>query len=514
MFLTARATTCATLGACAVLGGGVLLQSSPWGLGLSPDSVVYIGAARSLLAGHGFSLPGESSLFSPITHYPPLYSSLLAVIGTLAADPLDGAIWLNVAAFSTNIYVAGFLLFALLGSWQLALLGSLFTLTAFPLVQAHTMVWSEALFIVLELLSILLLLHYLEKPRTLNLLLASAVAGLSLLCRYAGFALVASGTVGILFLGAREQRDKLTDAGVFAGVAVLPMALWAARNWQLGGSIFNRTVSFRPIGLEKIFDIPAVPAGWFSFWLLTYDAWVILWLALMITGFVLPFSYLRKANCMDLRQTDTLLVFMLIVVVGYLVMLSLSLTFLDAQIPVDSRTLSPIYIPAMILLIALSARFVLARGSLFHARLLVSAGLALLLAAQLQSSGNWLHFNHQNGIGYAGRLWRESQMLNRLKRMPPSTVLFSNAPDVMYTLLNQPSIMIPRKTHTHTNLPNRQYLAQTAELRRRLKEDSALLVYFYRVDWRWYLPAAEELERTLSLHVLARENDGVIYQAR
>ena len=72
----------------------------------------------------------------------------------------------------------------------------------------------------------------------------------------------------------------------------------------------------------------------------------------------------------------------------------------------------------------------------------------------------------------------------------------------------------PRKIHPNTNLSNRQYLAQTAELRRWLKEESGLLLYFYRVDWRWYLPAAEELERILGLHVLARENDGVIYQAR
>ena len=74
--------------------------------------------------------------------------------------------------------------------------------------------------------------------------------------------------------------------------------------------------------------------------------------------------------------------------------------------------------------------------------------------------------------------------------------------------------MVPRKTQADTNLPNRQYLAQTAELRRWLKEERGLLVYFYRVDWRWYLPAAEELERTLGLDVVARENDGVIYQAR
>ena len=155
----------------------MLLHSSRWGLGLSPDSVVYIGAARSLLAGHGFTLPAESALFSPITHYPPLYSSLLlAVTGSVAADPLHGAIWLNVAAFSVNIYVSGFLLFASLGSWQLALLGSLFTFTAFPLVQAHTMVWSEALFIMLELLGILLLLRCLQKPEKRNLLIGGLVS--------------------------------------------------------------------------------------------------------------------------------------------------------------------------------------------------------------------------------------------------------------------------------------------------------------------------------------------------
>jgi hypothetical protein len=514
MFLTASARTYVTLGACGVLGAGVLLYSSPWGLGLSPDSVVYIGAARSLLAGHGFSLPAESALFSPITHYPPLYSSLLTVTGTVAADPLDGAIWLNVAAFTINIYVSGLLLFAAVGSWQLALLGSLFTLTGFPLVQVHTMAWSEALFIMLELLSILLLLRYLETPRKRILLMASAVAGLSLLCRYAGFALVASGVLGILFLGPRERRDKLRDALVFAGVAVLPAAFWGARNWHVGGNIFNRTVSFHPTGLDRIFDIPAVLAGWFSFWPLTFHAGVILWLALMISGFVLSFSYLRKTKFIDLRQTRTLLVLMLIVVLSYLAMLSLSLTFLDAQTPLDSRTLSPIYVPSMILLITLSTRFVLAPGSRSHVGLCVSICLALLLGAQLQSSVNWLQVNYQNGIGYAGRVWRESQTLNRLKRMTPATVLFSNAPDVLYTLLNKPAVMVPRKIHTNTNLPNRQYLVQTAELRRRLKEDRGLLVYFYTVDWRWYLPAAEELERTLGLQVLARENDGVIYQAR
>jgi hypothetical protein len=145
--------------------------------------------------------------------------------------------------------------------------------------------------------------------------------------------------------------------------------------------------------------------------------------------------------------------------------------------------------------------------------LLISAYLSLLLAAQLQASVHWLQFNYQTGIGYAGREWRESQILNRLRWVNSSKALFSNAPDVLYTLLSKPAVMVPRKTHTDTNLPNQDYASQISELGRRLKEDSGLLVYFHSVGWRWYLPAAEELERTLGLQALACENDGVIYQA-
>src|SRR5215207_976448 len=210
-----------SLGSCAALGGGLLLHSARWGIGLSPDSVVYIGAARSLLAGAGFSLPAESALFSPITHYPPFYSSLLAVIAILGPDPLDAAIWLNVAVFGLNIFLSGSLLFSAFGSLPIAMIGSFLTLTAFPIVQVHTMAWSESLFILIELLSILLLLRYLKDPLKQILVLASAVAGLSLLCRYAGLALIASGMLVILFLSGREQREKLTDALVFAGIGVL-----------------------------------------------------------------------------------------------------------------------------------------------------------------------------------------------------------------------------------------------------------------------------------------------------
>lgn len=166
----------------------------------------------------------------------------------------------------------------------------------------------------------------------------------------------------------------------------------------------------------------------------------------------------------------------------------------------------------MIVLIVLSLCFVHVSGSRLNP--LVWTCLALLLAAQLQTSVNWLQLNYQNGTGYAAQERRESQTLDRVKRITPTPVLYSNAPEILYTLLNKSAMMIPRKTHTDTNLPNQHYPSQISELGRRLKEDSRLLIYFHRVDWRWYLPTAEELEQALGLRALAREDDGVVYQAQ
>jgi hypothetical protein len=99
-------------------------------------------------------MPRESALFSSITHYPPLYSSLLAVIAFLGPDPLDGAMWLNVVIFGIYIFLSGVLLFSALRSLRLAMIVSFLTLTAFPIVQVHTMAWSESSFILFELSSI------------------------------------------------------------------------------------------------------------------------------------------------------------------------------------------------------------------------------------------------------------------------------------------------------------------------------------------------------------------------
>lgn len=82
----------------------ILLSTSRYGAGLSPDSVGYIGTARNLITGAGFISYGGS----PTVEWPPLYPALLALVGgTFETDPLLLANVVNALIFGLIVYVGG-----------------------------------------------------------------------------------------------------------------------------------------------------------------------------------------------------------------------------------------------------------------------------------------------------------------------------------------------------------------------------------------------------------------------
>ncbi|MBI3739415.1 MAG: hypothetical protein HY258_10250 [Chloroflexi bacterium] len=99
--ITPRLVSFVTLGLLAVIATFLVLWATPEGLGLSDDSIGYVAGARSMLTGHGYR---EAWLASngPVTHFPPGFSSALALIGLLGFDPLRGARFLNALLFGLN----------------------------------------------------------------------------------------------------------------------------------------------------------------------------------------------------------------------------------------------------------------------------------------------------------------------------------------------------------------------------------------------------------------------------
>ncbi|HNO32478.1 MAG TPA: hypothetical protein PKI78_11875, partial [Anaerolineales bacterium] len=143
-----------TFGLLALSGTFLILYATPQGMGLSDDSIAYIAGARSILDGQGYR---EAWLASnqPVTHFPPGFSTILAIVGLSGLDPLRGTRFVNALVFGANIFLLGLI------GWRMTqskiagiLLGVLFLLNG-QLFRVHTTAMSEPLYIFFTLAAFL-----------------------------------------------------------------------------------------------------------------------------------------------------------------------------------------------------------------------------------------------------------------------------------------------------------------------------------------------------------------------
>ncbi|MCC6984929.1 MAG: hypothetical protein IT309_00735, partial [Anaerolineales bacterium] len=128
----------------ALSGTFLVLYATPQGMGLSDDSIAYIAGARSILSGQGYR---EAWLASnqPVTHFPPGFSSVLALVGISGLDPLRGARFVNSILFGANIFLLGLIGWRMTKSKVAGIALVFLFLINGPLFRVHTAAMSEPL---------------------------------------------------------------------------------------------------------------------------------------------------------------------------------------------------------------------------------------------------------------------------------------------------------------------------------------------------------------------------------
>src|SRR5258708_1062047 len=290
------------LGLIALLGTFLVLRATPEGLGLTGESIAYMGGARSLLGGHGCR---EAWLISdkPVTHYPPGFPAVLALIGLSGIDPLRAARFVNALLFGLNDALLGMLFLRITKSLVGGLvLAALFVATG-SLLQVHAFALSEPLFIFFSLLAFWMFDLYFERDdHWLWLVLCGVFAGLAYLTRYAGLALIAT-FIAALFILYRNWRARLGSAAIFT-LSVSPWVVgWVLRNELIAGKITNRmfvphpitaanfdtalyniSVFLMPVGIwqRSLFPIPLI----FEAATAIILGWVLIWMVLKAKNFI------------------------------------------------------------------------------------------------------------------------------------------------------------------------------------------------------------------------------------
>lgn len=499
----------------AFIGMASLLLVTRQGIGISPDSIVYIGAARNLADGAGLTVPfgGEPGVVNPMVSRAPFYAILIAGSGLAGVDPLAGARWINAFLFGANILLVGFLGFYLSrGAVWTAVFTAFLMMNSLVMLTIHAYAWSEAVFILLGFSGLFLLSRHLADGRFRWLLFAAVCIGLANFTRYAGLPFIAVGGLGILLFDKRPWLRRLVNAAIFGILAVLPLVLWFWRNARVSGSAASRELVFHPIGRDQIIQAVDTLAGW----LLippVFPSLIKIGAIVLLAGLVLFIAWLahKQKHSNDPKDGPWYLAQLLaLFILVYPAFLAVSISFLDANTPLDDRILSPVFV-AGILLVVYYAQVLL---NVSHGRRQITIGVtavALLFGAfYLLNAASWIHASQGQGLGFSNRVWQDTEIEPAINQLPVDAVIYSNAPGIVYILTERPSTPLPKDTLAVTRQVNSEYDQELAEVKIRLVGGNNYVIYFDAAG-QAVSDREREFVEQLSLQALTSAKEGTIY---
>jgi hypothetical protein len=494
----------------AVISAVLLLIVTAPGMGISPDSVVYIQTAQNISDGHGItSFNYTDGGRSPLTVFPPLLPAVLSVFALFGADTTAGIRIVNTVALGSVVFLACHWLNRSVFSQVLKVLGCLLIVLSVPLLSVFSWVWSEGLFILESVICLLALQAFTRAPSAKLAGTVGVSAGLAFLTRYAGTALMMS---AFLVLVTAYVRNRTTPRylGLFMLIAVLPTAALLLRNHFESGTFMGGRV---PSG-TSLFDNAYDTLRTLVSWILPFTTvkWVgaaliyclFVTAALWLSGARRAVSPIRAA----LTATWPFLLFCLVYVV-YLVASS-SLFAID---PIGTRLASPLFIPLALSGVLLSDRLVSSlHGNSYVTRgtsALITAGLFLIVAASVYKVGRYVdNYWEAGGAGYNTKEWRASETVKFARNIEGPTLIFTNNSSALWFWTHRQVHGSPER-HPY-NSPN-QPGDSIADFAEQLPASTGGLLVWFSSGRDWYYKP-EELATSLNLELISWFSDGAVYR--
>jgi len=467
----------------ALLGGMLQVWATAQGIGVSPDSVSYIGATRSFRAGQGMLSPFLSLMTlepEPLADFPPLYPLVLAV-----GEPVETARWLGAALMIGLPLLCGALVWMLSAGWWPGVWTAAALVAFSPsLLAVHSNAWSEPLFLFTGFAGIGFAARYAAARRWPDLLAYAACTALAFLTRYAGLAFVAFGL--LVLAGARVSwKEKLRDLLIFGAVSVLPAGLWMGSRYFQMGQVGNRSLALHLPTLAHL--VPALDSRAFLFGM-----------ALVLS---LVFTRLGKPAQ---EEPHPFLKWLDWFPAVYLLTILASITVGDVFLRLEDRILTPWYAAVVVIC---CARF--RPESLVALRRWAVVGLvALVGCASAALSVSWAARSSQEGIGYQFLDWKQSDLIAYVRSLPQDVLVYSNGADAVAFFTGRPAAFLPEIFSQTSGQTNVQYTAEVAAVR----SHGGLVIYFNNLPWRYEYPSEEELCKQLGLRLIYSGRDGNVFQ--
>jgi len=494
-------------------GAWTILYATHPGIGLYSDSTYYVSLARRLLAGHGYTILDIHGKVDPVTLFPFVYPTLLALPGLFRCDLLAGARWVAAILFFVNVLLMGAISYRrCCYSIGAAGLAAFLACTSCDLLTFHTFVLSDAASLTFVLMAFLFMGNYLEKPSLGSFVSAAAATGVAFATRYAAAAFVLAGFAAILLWEKRAFAKRLLDACLFGLGSSSLMIWWIIRNRSYGEEATGRDLGFHPV----------MDMARFKAILLTLSTWasngnleaVDVYVRAPIVAAVILVALASAARASRGKPaTDLRPALPLLYIFFYVVVLVLTTMFLQADLLLDSlRIFLPIHIFVIIVVVEM--------GNRLHQKLepgvqkaVAGVLVGFLSVCFLVWMTQWARNTREDGQGYASSTYTNSEMLRTIRGLPKDARFYSNLPWPIGIYTDRLWEQLPAKIDTSTLGEDKEYRTLMEDFARTMRERDVYLAYFKEGDDWFEFPSLQDMQSIVPLRAVADTQDGTIYAA-
>lgn len=467
------------------------------GIGISPDSISYVGTARNVISGNGFiEFSG-----SPLVAFPLFYPAVLAFVMFIThSDIIPVAPVLNGLLFATLIFLSGIITERFKYKTDTYKRIMLLIMICCPaLIEIYTMLWSETLFILLSIVFIYFFQRYFKTHSVKSLLIVSGITAVAFDTRYAGITLVGTGCLLLFFDKNLNWRRKAEHIFIFAGISISLVAANLIRNsLEKGLATGMRQKGITPL-FKNVEYSGNVMSDWFSLQFkgqIFFELLAVAVMVLFIAFFIRNFRHWKAYYSFENVTVSFFIVYVLFIVVS---------STISRYETINNRLLGPAFIP---LLWTSTCQIPKWRKQMPHKYinwifLAFSIGIsALLLGSYVAINRENLSYMNETGIpGYSEDTWTKSRLVNYLQKhdqyFDKDSTIYSNHSQAVYFLTN----------HSVSALPERVYKEDVKEFK---AESPIVLIWFYN-DPNPDLLTLKEIRQCKKMERVHSFSDGAIY---
>jgi len=493
-----------TAGVALIVAGvsfvATLVATTRYGIGLTPDSFVYLTGAQNLANGHGYASDGVT-----VTVFAPGYSAVLSLAEHLGLSVGGGARGLAALCAAASVGLGYALLRRHIHSRRIIIGATVAIGCSAVMLQTFEEALSEHLFILVVLLFILVAEAVMRAPRS-----TLPVAGLVTLTwaafyvRYAGIVLVPiAAVVALIAMWQLSRRRAVVTAAAVLAAGVAVPALWMKRNVDAGSGLLGSRQDSASSALTNIARTSRELSSWLATSWTPGPLRLVLFLAAVVLLVVAVVMVARGRLELPADARD--MVPAALVTGAYLIYLAVTAS-LVAFAAINTRFMAPVFIPAVVVAAWMFERV---RPQVSEpVRRVITVVAAAWLAISLLWFGGILVSSTRSGAGgYATDRWHHSALLDDVRNLDDTAPVYTNDSVAIELFTGRAVTLSVARTFFASNeetnsLPS---FLQTVECAGRVE-----LVWF-QPNGRPRLYSPDELAQYLRLVPRVQRGDGVIY---